>query len=341
MAERELAQSTRLAPRLALVTLGSVAIAAAAALPGCGGGSSDRASAGTSKLQLAEAAGLPRPSGRSLRALIGNYTQGPQLAPSVSVLQPGLNRFGFGLFDRANRQLGDVTAAIYIARGVDDTAHGPYPARYESIEVQGRFRSKTTADDPNAATAVYVARVPFPRNGGYVVVAVAKLGNNLVATSPVQTMVGSRRAVPRVGDRAIRVHTPTRASVGGDVKKIDTRVPPDSMHDVDLADALAQHRPILLLFATPALCQSRVCGPVTDVAEQVKSELGNRAAFIHMEIYKDNEVSKGLRPQVRAWHLATEPWAFAIDSRGRIRERLEGAFSVGELEAAVHKALGG
>ncbi len=55
------------------------------------------------------------------------------------------------------------------------------------------------------------------------------------------------------------------------------------MHDVDFADALGKE-PIVLLFATPALCQSRVCGPVVDVAEQVKRERPDDAAFIHLEI---------------------------------------------------------
>ena len=111
------------------------------------------------------------------------------------------------------------------------------------------------------------------------------------------------------------------------------------MHDVDLADALTENRPVILLFATPALCTSRVCGPVTDEAEEVKSEYGTKVDFIHMEIYKDNDANKGYRPQVQAWGLATEPFLFAINRRGRIAARYEGAFSVPELEAAVRKAL--
>ena len=43
------------------------------------------------------------------------------------------------------------------------------------------------------------------------------------------------------------------------------------MHDVDFADVVGK-KPTVLLFATPALCQSRVCGPVVDVAEQVKRD---------------------------------------------------------------------
>ena len=145
--------------------------------------------------------------------------------------------------------------------------------------------------------------------------------------------------VPGVGDRAIRVHTPTRESVGGNLKSIETRVPPDTMHEVDLADALDRQRPVLLLFSTPAFCKSRVCGPVTDIAEQVKAEYEDRMDFIHMEIYEDNDLSKGPRPQFEAWHLPGEPFAFAIDSEGIIAERLEGAFSAAELTAAVRKAL--
>jgi hypothetical protein len=135
------------------------------------------------------------------------------------------------------------------------------------------------------------------------------------------------------------VHTPTKASVGGRLEEIDTRIPPDTMHEVDLADALDRHRPVLLLFSTPALCQSRVCGPVTDVAEQVKAEYGDRLDFIHMEIYNDNDPNKGPRPQFRAWHLRHEPVAFAINRRGIVASRLDGAFSVGELESAVRRAL--
>jgi hypothetical protein len=266
--------------------------------------------------------------------------QGPELAPSVSLLEPGKNRFGFALFDRGNRQIGGLKVALYVSRGLDETAHGPFPARYERIAVEPRFRSRQTATDPDAARSVYVGELPLGVSGGYTITALAQLGGGLVATSPVQLMASERSKVPGPGDRAIRVHTPTTQSVGGRIKEIDTRVPPDTMHEVDLADALDHHRPTLLLFSTPALCQSRVCGPVTDIAEQVKPEFAGRVDFIHMEIYNGNEVRKGLRPQVRAWHLREEPFAFAINSRGRVVVRLQGAFSARELRAAVRKALG-
>ena len=112
------------------------------------------------------------------------------------------------------------------------------------------------------------------------------------------------------------------------------------MHEVDFADVVGK-KPVILLFATPALCRSRVCGPVVDVAEQIKAARGKDAAFMHMEIFRNNELDQGFRPQVVQWKLPTEPWLFAIDSRGRVAARLEGAFSAEELEQAVDAAVKG
>jgi hypothetical protein len=122
------------------------------------------------------------------------------------------------------------------------------------------------------------------------------------------------------------------------------------MHAVNFADAVGK-KPVVLVFATPALCQSRVCGPVVDVAEELEHESRGRADFIHMEVYRDNTIKQGclegtrpasqcLRPQMLAYHLPSEPWAFTIDRRGKIAGRLEGAYSKSELQAAL-KAAGG
>jgi hypothetical protein len=98
--------------------------------------------------------------------------------------------------------------------------------------------------------------------------------------------------------------------------------------------------PVVLLFATPQFCQSRVCGPVVDVAEQVKEEYGDRAEFIHMEIFNENDPNKGVRKQVGAFHLPSEPWLFVIDEDGRISDAVEGAFGPKLLTRAVERAVG-
>ena len=317
----------------------AMAVVAAAAMLGAGCGDNQTDASGNGQgIDPPRTVRLPQPSNRSMRALIQNFPQGPELAPSVFVLEPGRNRLGFALFDRGNRQIGGLEVGLYVARGLDETAKGPYYARYHRIEVKPQYQSRNTAEDPDSAKSIYVAETSFPRAGNYVVAAVTKLNGRLVAALT-QVMVDRDSKVPGPGDRAIKVHTPTLASVGGNAEKIDTRIPPDDMHDVDLADALDRHRPTVLLFATPALCQSKICGPVTDVTEQVKSEFGDKADFIHMEIYNDNDLNKGPRPQFTAWHLNKEPVLFTINRDGRIVDRIQGAFSADELSASVRKAI--
>jgi len=307
---------------------------------GCGGDSDDAGSSGSSE-QVAQKTRFPAANGRTLAELRKSLgTGGPILAPAVSILTPtGENRFSFGLFDKAHKQISsDGGAGIYIAPVGNGPATGPYYATSESLKVKPPFQSQTVANDPQAATSIYVAHLPFKAPGQYQVMGVVKLDDRLVAADPAAVEVTDNDPVPEVGDKAPKIVTPTVASVGGDVASIDTRVPPATdLLQTNFADVLGK-KPILLLFATPQLCQSRVCGPVVDLEQQVKSGFKGDTAFIHMEIYNDNVVEKGFRPQVAAYGLPTEPWAFAIDRKGKIAARLEGAFSEKELIAAVKAA---
>jgi hypothetical protein len=321
-------------PAIAVILLACSLVAA-----GCGG---DDDSASTAPPQ-ATPDQFPGAQGRTLAQLRQDLPKGgPVLAPTGSYFVTGDNRLGFGLFTASRAQITDAQAAVYVAPAGGGKASGPYVAHFQSLAVKPPFQSRTTTKDPDAAKTLYVAEVPFKKPGRYQVLGMARLDDRLVAaTSAAPQLIvvpPSKDPVPSVGDRPPAIHTPTKADVAGDLAKIDTRDPHDDMHDVDFADALGK-KPIVLIFATPLLCQSRVCGPVVDVAEQVKSELGDKADFIHMEIYNDNEVAKGFRPQVGAFHLPTEPWVFVINREGKIAARIEGAYSVGELRDAVEKGL--
>ena len=285
----------------------------------------------------AKAEDFPDPSGKTIAELRKGLGPGPVLSPSVSLLEPGENRLGFGLFDRNRRQLVDAPAALYVEPIKGGPVRGPFPARFESLEVRPQFESEGVKADPDAATSVYVANVKFDKPGDYEVLGVVELDDNLVAAERMAVRVVKDGPVPEVGEAAIDIHTPTEADVGGDLAQIDTRVPPGTQHEVDFADVLGQ-KPVVLLFATPALCQSRVCGPVVDIAEQVKASYDGDAEFIHMEIYNDNELDKGFREQVVKWNLPTEPWVFTVNGEGKVAARIEGAFSARELEDAIAKA---
>jgi hypothetical protein len=320
-----------------------VVLFACALIAGCGGDDGDEAA--NKPPPAADPAEFPKANGQTLAGLREGLGEGgPVLAPSVLVLTSGDNRFGFGLFERDRSQIADASVVVYVAPAGGGPAKGPYPARYESLEVKPSFQSRTSAQDPDSAKSVYVADIPFDKPGKYEVLGIARLDDRLVAATsasgPLSVMKPGNDPVPRVGRPAPRIHTPTKADVAGDLASIDTRVPPSTMHEADFADVVGK-KPVVLLFATPALCQSRVCGPVVDVAEQVKHEHEGDVEFIQMEIYRDNSIEKGFRPQVAAFRLPTEPWLFVIDKQGKVAARLEGAFSAGELEDALGKVSKG
>ena len=318
------------------------ALLVCALLAGCGG--DDSSSGDQPAPPAAKAEDFPKPNGRSIATLLDEVGgNGPVLAPSGLELRTGKHRFGFALFTRSREQITDASVAVYVAPAGGGPAKGPYLARWESLAVRPQFQSRQTASDPDAAKSIYTADVQFDKPGQYDLVGIARIHGKLVAaTTPSAGVVVKKESadpIPAVGTRPPRIHTPTVAEVGGDVASIDTRLPPSSMHDADFADVLGK-KPVVLLFATPQLCQSRVCGPVVDVAEQVKASTGDDVEFIHMEIFRNNRIDDGVRPQMAAFHLQTEPWLFVFDRSGQVAARIEGAFSERELEQAVSKATG-
>jgi hypothetical protein len=320
----------------------AILLACALVAGGCGGDDDD---GGTGEAPpAARPDQFPRAEGRTLEGLRRDLPEGgPVLAPTVSHFVTGDNRLGFGLFTSSRAQIADASAAVYIAPAGGGEALGPFVAHYESLEVKPQFASETTLEDPDAAKTLYVADVRFAKPGRYEVLGMARLDDRLVAATSAtpQLVVGRPKqdSVPGPGDTPPRIHTPTVTDVAGDLESIDTRDQPlPDQHEEDFADVLGK-KPIVLTFATPQLCQSRVCGPVVDIALQVQEEYGDKAEFIHMEIFRDNEVAKGYRPQVTAFRLPSEPWVFTIDRRGKVAARMEGAFSADELKQAVKKAL--
>jgi hypothetical protein len=341
-------------------------------LAGCGG------SSGSTGSTSGVVAGRPAPpkstfpaaEGRTLGEIVEEADGHSELvvSPAALVFHTGVNRYPLGLFQPDRTQVDDAEVALYAApvptpkggsgggaakggrqkkgafarareKALEQPALGPFPMALESLTTKPEFRAKTTTEDPDAATAVYTTNVDFTGNGEWRIAALIKQGGRTTAALLPSATVGEYEEVPKVGEKAPLIHTPTPADVGGDMAKITTRVPPDTQNRVDYAEALGRE-PIFLLFATPQFCQSRVCGPVVDVAEQVKHTYGDRAAFIHMEIYNDNDPSKGVRPQVRAFHLPSEPWLFAIDRHGVIRAEIEGAFGVDRMTRVVKDVIG-
>ncbi len=321
-----------------MVPLVAVALAA-----GCAEGredpSAERLPAG--RTTSAPRAAFPAPAGRSLAELRAEAPGGPRLVPVVRVLERGRTRVAFTLEDSARRHVHASAVALYTARGDGTGLRGPYAATRVPLAADPAFRSRAAQRDLEGRDAFYVAQVPFAESGAHAVTALARLDGRLVGSTRVQLRVGAQGAEggpPGVGEQAVAVHTDTREDVRGDLVQLSTRRPPlVAMHEHDLADVLGR-RPVVLLFASPRLCRVRTSGPVLDLAEQVRQRSGDDVAFIHQEIWVGNDMRLGPRPQVVAWDVTSEPWAFVMDRSGKIVARFEGAFSAAELTEAVGRA---
>jgi hypothetical protein len=319
-------------PRVLAGLLVVLALFAAA----CGGDDGDSKADTTTTAEPAPKVSFPDGSTKTMRALRASAPEKAIFAPSVSLLRPGTNRIGFALFDTSRAQVSPDAVAVYVSQTDGRRLLGPFVARRESLRVKPQFQSRQTAADLDEVDAFWVADVDLPRRGRYVLTALASIDGEMGSTSQIEMRAGQQGGPPDIGDPAIKVATDTVESAGGDVESIDTRLPPlAELHEKSLDDVLGKE-PVVLAFATPQLCQTRVCGPVVDVVAEVKNSTDG-VTFIHQEIYADNDINQGFRPQVGQWRLPTEPWTFLIGRDGKIVERFEGALSVAELSAAVKK----
>jgi hypothetical protein len=324
--------NTRSARKLLLTV--SIGAASVFALQGCGESPPEQ---GTTPAP--SASDFPSAKGQSIEDLTSKAEPSSfNLAPAGQVFSTGKTRYSFAVLDESGFQVNDKEVALYLTRGPRDRVIGPFPASVESLVTDPSFRAQTTSQDPRAAKAVYViSDLSLPTAGSWFVLAFIKTGTGFEAAQLPTIKASKESTVAQIGEPAPKVHTPVPADVGGDISKIDTRIPADSMHQSDLADVLGK-KPVVLLFSTPALCESRVCGPVVDIQAQVAEETGDEVEFIHSEIYNDNDANKGVRPPVKAFGLPTEPWVFAIDKNGVVRDQIEGAFGIEELRRVVDKA---
>jgi hypothetical protein len=278
-------------------------------------------------------AGCGRSSSKGLT--LGSLLKRP--GPDVAVTAgagdfvPGRVRFPFLVIANDGRPVERATARVWVATGRGEAPFATTTARLEPIGIPGR--SETAA---GGVSRIYVARFDVPRPGRYWLVA-EPAGARIQAVSVFK--VQARLPVPAVGDRAPASATPTLGSAP--VSALTTARPPDrSLLRYSVAGSLAAHAPFVVTFATPRFCTSRVCGPVVDVVEAVRRRFASRRVrFIHVEVFRGNEPSKGLNRWMREWGLTSEPWTFLVGPDGRVKAEFQGSVSEAELSDAIRQAL--
>ena len=250
------------------------------------------------------------------------------VVPGTSDHQVGANRISFLVVDKQGRVVERPTARVWLARGLKEVPFAQTTARLEPIGVPG--------GESAGVGGIYVATITTPTAGKYWFMAEPVGGTKIQALGNV--VVARTSAAPSIGDRAIPSKTPTLASTGGDLTALTTSRRPDrALYRTSVAQAMKAKQPFVVAFATPQFCQTRTCGPTVDVVSAVRSAQSapSDARFIHVEVYADNDPAKGVNRWVKEWRLPTEPFTYVVDRKGVIRTKLEGAYSVAELERAV------
>ena len=143
---------------------------------------------------------------------------------------------------------------------------------------------------------------------------------------------------PGPGHPAVASATLT-AATAEEAAAIGTADPADDMHALSLDAALASGKPTVVLFATPALCSRRTCGPSLEATQELKRRYGDRANFVHVEIFPERDDAKPVAA-IEEWSLPSEPWRFLIDEQGNVVARYEGGIGLTELNPAVQQLVG-
>jgi thiol-disulfide isomerase/thioredoxin len=170
------------------------------------------------------------------------------------------------------------------------------------------------------------------RGGQHVVLAVGAvvLMAGLAACDKDSRYGGSFRGLS-VGSQAPSLATKTLADVGGDLSKITTyRQPDPRMYEYSVDRALAQGKPILLEFATPGHCTP--CDEQLQVTKALLQKYQDQVIFIHVDQYQNPQAYK-------AYRVMGDPWTYAIDRNGIVRQVNPGKMLYGEMEMAIQKIL--
>jgi hypothetical protein len=269
--------------------------------------------------------GLPTAS------LIGSGSDAPPMVP-------GPNRFGFLLVDPQGRVAEGGAPEVRIARSPTSPASRPVAAVWRPFTAYEKTGDRSPRSNLPGS---YVANIDLPGPGNWSVAAILRDGARPLGGSGILPV--AQGAIPgAVGVRAKVVATPV-ATTDDRIAAICTRTPVDHLHAVSLDSGLRSGKPTVACFSTPLLCQSQLCGPVTDEVILAAETFGiERANFIHVEEFlpgphhhPPSATFANRSPGFKAWGLETEPWVFVIDRTGTIRFRALGPVTAPEILDAL------
>lgn len=318
--------------RYAALGAGGVGVSALLAACGSGGGTSAPPSSSPSP---------SAPAANSIAALRQGTTEFT-LATTQSPVNPGRSYFNFALIALTGSIVTGGTADVYLAAGENSPTLGPFTAPWYEFTGYAKTHDHSPKTPLPGAFATYV---DAPGPGNWIVFATAGSGSKKVAAAS-SLEVTSGRVAGALGSKATPVDTPVATTENG-LRAICTRKPPCHMHYVSLAEAISNGKPTVAVFSTPLLCESRLCGPVTDEVILLYQRLGpHRANFVHVEEFLPGPkhhppapTAANQSPAFKAWGFSTEPWTILIDKAGIVRGRFLGLVTAPQIDTALRPLL--
>jgi hypothetical protein len=317
----------------------TLAIAAAFALAACGNGSAANDPGWSVAVPTAAAS-----AGTGPGAGASSGAKSPSVVPVIiGQQQKGPGRFVFSFLDSAGNLPAaspDRTAQVaFIAPGTTE----PGPA------VKAEF---VWAIEGSRGEYV-ISHTEFPQAGDWKAIFITQVPGGAQEAIGVAFQVQEKLPTVGIGDTAPASKTPKASDVGGDLKKISTDINPDPrFYEMSVAEAVAAGKPFVLVFATPAFCQSAQCGPTLERVKKAAATAPSDIEFINVEPYQMTFTEGRLQPvfdannqlqsvaSVNEWGILSEPWIFAVDGKGIVRASFEGIATDQEMQDAFNAISG-
>ena len=255
-------------------------------------------------------------------------------------------RFAFVLLDQSEHAIDDARVSVEFLPPGDETPPPIANAAYRKIVLdEVRMSASEWYEADVEVRGIYaIDHPPFDRPGEWELKLSIFHGDS---ESPVEirasVQVLAESSTPRLGARVSPIEHRIAADVA-DITEISTSPDPlPEMYQTSVGEALAQGQPFLVVFATPAFCQSRICGPVVETVASLIPDYGEDITFIHIEPYDLDLIRGGgnFEPslEAKAWGLPSEPWVFLVDDSGRLTAKFEGIVTLEELDEAIRATL--
>jgi len=180
-------------------------------------------------------------------------------------------------------------------------------------------------------TGLYRAELDFEVTGTWMVD--AKLGGRDIPTASFTVRPEPQAAA--IGQAGPPSVTPTGSNSA--LKDITSDPSPDPrFYRLSVDEALQSGMPNVIIFATPAFCNSQACGPMVDQMK-VLADSRPEVNWVHVEVYENIQDPANLTfvPAITEWGLPTEPWLFVTDANGIVRARFEGVVDPVEVVEAL------